>query len=303
MAETIAVHPTAVIGKDVVLGPGTTVGPYAVIEDGVVLGRDNKVWAQAYIASGTTLGDRNQVHPGAILGHLPQDVSFKPETPTFTRIGDDNVFREHCQVHRATKPGQATTIGNGCLLMALTHVAHDCAVGNNVILVNQASLPGHCSVGDRVIMSGFTGIHQFCRIGRLAFVSALSVSNKDLPPFFIFGGRPALAESVNVVGLRRSGVSRETRDELRRAYKLLYRSGLPIKEALDRIEAECRSPEAAELVAFCRASKRGIAVSAASATDTLSERRWRRGARLRAHGAAEPLADEAGEEEDGGAPP
>lgn len=307
MAETIAVHPTAVIGKGVVLGPGTTVGPFAVIEDGVVLGRDNKVWAQAYIASGTTLGDRNQVHPGAIIGHLPQDVGFKPETETFTRIGNDNVLREHCQVHRATKPGQATTIGNGCLLMALTHVAHDCTVGNNVILVNQASLPGHCSVGDRVIMSGFTGIHQFCRIGRFAFVSALSVSNKDLPPFFIYGGRPALAESVNVVGLRRAGISRETRDEIRKAYKLLYRSGLPIKEALARMEAELSSPEVAELIAFCRASKRGIAVSAASGQDTLSEKRWRRGARLRAHGATEPLVDEEGdplegEEEDGGAP-
>lgn len=291
MSEPI-VHPSAIVGQDVVLGPGTTVGPYAVIEDGVVLGRDNRVWAHAYIARGTTMGDRNQVHPGALIGHLPQDVGFKPDTPTFTRVGNDNVFREHCQVHRATKEGQATTIGDGCLLMATSHVAHDCQVGNGVILVNQASLPGHCQVGDKVIMSGFTGIHQFCRIGRLAFVSALSVSNKDLPPFFIYGGRPALAESVNVIGLRRAGVSREAREDLRRAYKLLYRAGLTIPEAVARIAADCPSAEAQELVAFIRASKRGISLGAAQASDGLSEKRWRRQARLRAQGAEHPSEPE-----------
>lgn len=253
------VHPTAIIGQEVVIGPGTRVGAYAVIEDRVVLGRDNVIYPHAFVGRGTTIGDRNHVHPGAVIGHLPQDLRFDPAAETFTVIGDDNVFREHCQVHRATKPGGATTIGNKNLLMALTHVAHDCALGNEIVLVNQASLPGHCEVGDRVIMSGFTGIHQFCRIGRLAMVSALSVANKDLPPFFVFHGRPAFAKNVNVVGLRRAGVSREARLELKRAYKLLYREGLTVPEALPRIEAECESPEAQELVAFIRASKRGIA--------------------------------------------
>ncbi len=269
------VHPTAIIGQDVVIGPGTRVGAYAVVEDHVVLGRDNVIYPQAFVGRGTTLGDRNHVHPGAVIGHLPQDLRFDPAAETFTVIGDDNVFREHCQVHRATKPGGATTIGHKNLFMALSHVAHDCRVGDGVVLVNQASLPGHCEVGDRVIMSGFTGIHQFCRIGRLAMVSALSVSNKDLPPFFIYGGRPALAESVNVIGLRRAGVSKETRDELRRAYKLLYREGLTIPEAVTRIEAECPSPEAKELVAFIRASKRGIALGTMDAGDQLSTKRSR----------------------------
>ena len=279
MANDVEVHPTAVIGAGVVLGAGTRIGAHAVIEDGVVLGRDNVVWAQAFIGRGTTLGDRNQVHPGAVIGHLPQDVSFDPATETFTRIGSGNVFREHCQVHRATQPGQATTIGDGCLLMALSHVAHDCHVGNNVILVNQASLPGHCEVGDRVLMSGFTGIHQFCRIGRLAMVSALSVSNKDLPPFFIYGGRPALAESVNSVGLRRAGVSREARAEIKAAYRLLYRSGLTIKEALARIEAQLSCAEVQELVAFCRATKRGVAPGTQTAADALSGKPHRSRAR------------------------
>lgn len=290
------VHPTAVLGEGVVLGEGTRIGPHAVLEDGVVLGRDNVVWAGAFIGRGTRMGDGNQVHPGAVIGHAPQDLSFDQATETFTEIGDRNAFREHCQVHRATKPGAATTIGSDNLFMALSHVAHDCKVGNRVVLVNQASLPGHCEVGDRVIMSGFTGIHQFCRIGRLAMVSALSVSNKDLPPFFIFGGRPALAEAVNLVGLRRAGASRETRLELKQVYRILYRSGLQVPEALARIEAECQSPEAQEVVAFARASKRGIARGSLQAGDSLSKKPHRAGARgARAERDADDDSDEAPE--------
>ncbi len=259
MSEAASVHPTAVIGEGVLLGPGTRVGAYAVIEDGVRLGARNVIWPQAFVGRGTTMGDENQVHMGAVIGHVPQDLSFDPATETFTRIGHRNAFREHCQVHRATRPGQATVIGDDNLFMALSHVAHDCRVGSRVVLVNQASLPGHCEVGDRVLMSGFTGIHQFCRIGRLAMVSALSVSNKDLPPFFTYGGRPAVAQSVNAVGLRRAGLSPEARRELKQAYRLLYRSGLTVAEALEAIEASCASVEVAELVSFVRASKRGIA--------------------------------------------
>jgi UDP-N-acetylglucosamine acyltransferase len=267
-SEDPQVHPTAVVGADVTLGPRTRVGPYAVIEDGVVLGADNVIYAQAFVGRFTRMGDGNTVHPGAIVGHVPQDLGFDPKTETYTRIGNGNTFREHCQIHRATKKGEATTIGDKNLFMALSHVAHDCRIGNNCVLVNQASLPGHCHLGDRVIMSGFTGIHQFCRIGRLAMVSALSVSNKDLPPFFIYGGRPARAETVNVVGLRRAGVSREVRAELKQAYRILYREGLTIPEAVDRVAKECKSAEAQELVAFCRATKRGIALGTRRALDT-----------------------------------
>ena len=198
---------------------------------------------------------------------------------TYTRIGDRNTFREGSQVHRATKAGAATVIGNDNLFMALSHVAHDCLVGSNVVFVNQASVPGHCEVGDRVLMSGFTGIHQFCRIGRLAMVSALSVGNKDLPPFFIYGGRPALAESVNRVGLRRAGISPAARTQIKQAYRLLYRSGLTNAEALARIEAEALCEETAELVAFVRASKRGIAAGTLSAVDALSKKGHRAVAR------------------------
>jgi UDP-N-acetylglucosamine acyltransferase len=266
------VHPTAIIGQDVVIGAGTRIGAYAVIEDHVVLGRDNVIYPQAFIGRGTTLGDKNQVHPGAIIGHLPQDLHFDPTIETFTIIGDGNIFREHCQVHRATKAGEATRLGNGNLLMAMSHVAHDCVLGNNIVMVNQASLPGHCHVGDKVIMSGFTGIHQFCRIGRLAMLSALSVANKDLPPFFVFHGRPAFAKNINAIGLRRAGIPRESRLELQRAYKLLYRSGHTLKDALPLIEAECKSPEAQELIAFLRTpSRKGIARGPRAAAEAAEE--------------------------------
>jgi UDP-N-acetylglucosamine acyltransferase len=259
MSAEVEVHTTAIVGEGVVLGPGTRVGAHAVIEAGVVFGRDNVIWPNAFVGGGTTLGDGNQIHPGAIVGHLPQDVSFDPATETFTRIGDRNTFREYSQIHRATQPGAATVIGDDNLFMALSHVAHDCLLGNGIIMVNQASLPGHCEVGDKVIMSGFTGIHQFCRIGRLAMVSALSVSNKDLPPFFIYGGRPARAEAVNRIGLRRNGVGAEGRNKIKQAYKILYRQGLTPTDALAKIEHEVDCPETRELVAFVRTSKRGIA--------------------------------------------
>ncbi|RMG08182.1 MAG: acyl-ACP--UDP-N-acetylglucosamine O-acyltransferase [Planctomycetota bacterium] len=274
------VHPTAVLGKRVRVGAGTRVGAHAVIEDDVVLGERNVIWPTAFVGRYTTLGDENQVHPGAVIGHLPQDLSFDPSWVSFTRIGHRNTFREHSQVHRGSREGAETVIGDDNLFMALTHVAHDCVVGNRVVLVNQASLPGHCQVADRVLMSGFTGIHQFCRIGRLAMISALSVSNKDLPPFFVYGGRPALAEGVNRVGLRRAGVSREARAEIKTAYRLLYASGLTIPEALERMEAELRSPEVAELVDFVRKSKRGIAFGSKAAADTLSTKRHRAEVRL-----------------------
>jgi UDP-N-acetylglucosamine acyltransferase len=190
------------------------------------------------------------------------------------------VFREYCQIHRASKEGEATEIGDECMFMASSHVAHDCKVGNGVVLVNQACLPGHCEVADGVIMSGFTGIHQFCRIGRLAMMSALSVSNKDLPPFFIFGGRPALAESVNRIGLRRAGVSRDAQKEIKEAYRILYRSELTIVEATEQIEAGSKSDEAKELVAFIRSSKRGIAFGSKDVADSQSSKRHRAGGRV-----------------------
>lgn len=251
------IHPSAIIGKDVQLGTGNAIGPNVVIEDGVKIGSHNKVLAGAFLARGTELGDENVIHMNAVVGHEPQDLAYKGE-PTFTRIGSRNVIREFVTIHRGTKEGTATVIGNGNFLMAYCHIAHNCHLGDQIIMVNQASLTGHCVVEDRAFLSGMTGFHQFTRIGTLAMVSALSAFNKDIPPYVMCGGRPGVAQGLNVVGMRRAGISQAVRTEVKEAFRLLYRSGLNTTQALEAIRKSFKSPEVAHFVKFIEESKRGI---------------------------------------------
>ena len=253
------IHPSASIADDVVLGDGNKIGPGVIVESGCTIGSENVFWPNCYLGPGTTLGDRNKVHMGAILGHEPQDRDFD-NAPSYTVIGSDNIFRECCSVHRGTGEGTKTVIGDNCFLMAYSHLAHNCKVGNGVILVNTAGVAGHCEIHDNAQLSGLTALHQFTRVGRLAFLSALSGTNKDLPPFCIGYGRPAVVVAVNRVGLKRAGFSQEERRQVKEAYKLIFRSKLILTEALDKIEEQLDSEPATELVRFCRESKRGICV-------------------------------------------
>ncbi len=255
MANTI--HPSAIIGKDVKLGDGNQIGPGCVLEDGVVLGSRNKLWMNVYVGPGTTLGDENQVHMGAVIGHLPQDLAFAGAT-SFTRIGSRNTIREYVTIHRGTKEGTATVIGDDNFFMANAHIAHNCQVGHKVILVNLASLTGYCVIEDGAFLSGIVGLHQFTRVGRLALISALSAVNKDVPPYMLCGGRPAVIQGLNVIGLRRAGIAPAVREEIKRAYKRLYRDGLNVQHALEAIERECQSSEVKRLVEFVKSSERGI---------------------------------------------
>ena len=252
-----SIHHSAVIGKNIELGKENIIGPGCVIENGVVIGSGNKLWMNVYVGPGTTIGNDNQVHMGAVIGHVPQDLAFSG-APTFTKVGNRNVIREYVTIHRGTKPGSSTVIGDENFFMANAHVAHNCHVGNRVILVNVASLTGHCVVEDGALLSGIVGLHQFTRIGRLAMVSALSAVNKDVPPYMLCGGRPAVVQGLNVVGMRRAGLKAQTRQEIKRAYRLLYREGLNVPHALEAIERECRSEAVKLLVEFVKASKRGI---------------------------------------------
>ena len=251
------VHASAVVGKGVRLGEQNDIGPGCVIEDGAVIGSRNRLWMNVYVGPGTTIGDDNQIHMGAVVGHLPQDTAFSG-APSFTRIGSRNTIREYVTIHRGTKPDSSTVIGDDNFFMANAHIAHNCQVGSKVILVNLASLTGYCVVEDGALLSGMVGLHQFTRIGRLAMVSALSAVNKDVPPYMLCGGRPAVIQGLNVVGLRRAGITAEVRNDIKRAYRLLYREGLSVPHALEAIERECASPEAKALVAFIKHSKRGI---------------------------------------------
>lgn len=258
------IHPTAIIGKSVELGTGNTIGPNVIIEDGVRIGSHNRIMAGAFMGRGTELGDHNEIHMSAVIGHTPQDLAYKGET-TFTRIGSKNVIREFVTIHRGTKAGSATVVGDSNFIMAYCHIAHNCLLGNHIIMVNQASLTGHCVVEDRAFLSGMTGFHQFTRIGTLAMVSALSAFNKDIPPYVMCGGRPGVAQGINVVGMRRAGIGPETRSEIKEAFRLLYRSGLNTSQALDTIKKSLKSPEVAHFVKFIEESKRGIIDSGADA--------------------------------------
>lgn len=262
------IHPTAIIGKNVITGKDNVIGPNVTIEDNVKLGNGNVIMTGAYIASGTEIGDNNRIHMHAVIGHEPQDLAFKNE-PTFTKIGDGNTIREFVTIHRGTKAGTWTQIGNNNYIMAYCHIAHNCNVGHHVIMVNNASLTGHIEVEDRAFISGMVGFHQFCRVGKLAMVSALSAFNKDVPPFILCGGRPGAAQGINVVGMRRAGISAPVREEIKKCFKLLYRSGLSVKNAVAEIKKQFTSPEAQHLVRFIESSKRGIISSAYEAAEDL----------------------------------
>jgi len=266
------IHASAIIGKQVEMGADNTIGPNVILEDGVKLGSHNKILSGAFLALGTVLGDRNTIHMNAVIGHEPQDLAYKGE-PTFTKIGSGNVIREFVTIHRGTKEGSSTVIGDENYIMAYCHIAHNCHLGNNIIMVNQASLTGHCMVEDRAFLSGMTGFHQFTRIGTLAMVSALTAINKDIPPYVVCGGRPGIAQGINVVGMRRAGIGPETRMEIKSAYRLLYRSGLNVSQALEEIKKTLHSKEVAHMVAFIEASKRGILDGASAAGDTIGHRK------------------------------
>jgi UDP-N-acetylglucosamine acyltransferase len=251
------VHPNAVVSPKARLGEGNDIGPGCVIDDGAVVGNGNRLWMNVYVGPGTTIGDANQIHMGAVLGHLPQDLAFSG-APTFTRIGSRNIIREYVTIHRGTKEGTATVLGDDNFLMANAHIGHNGQVGNQVVMVNLATLAGHCTVEDQAVLSGMVVVHQFVRIGRLAMVSGLSAVNKDVPPYLLCGGRPAVIQGLNAVGLRRAGVSAPVREEIKRAYKLLYRQGLNVPHAAAAIRRECKASEAIAMLDFVNDSKRGI---------------------------------------------
>lgn len=214
-------HPTAVIHEATRIFGEVTVGAYAVIEDGVEIGPGTVIREHAVIRSGTILGRNCVVDSHTVLGGLPQDLSFDPATPSGVRVGGNVTFREGVTVNRATREGKFTEIGNNCLLMATSHVGHDCVVGNNVILANAVLLAGKVTVGDFTFIGGSAAVHQFCRVGESAMIGGLARVTQDLPPFCMMAERNQLV-GLNLIGLKRRGFERETIKEIKRLYHLIY---------------------------------------------------------------------------------
>jgi UDP-N-acetylglucosamine acyltransferase len=250
------VHSSAIISKNAYIDPSVKIGPNVIIEDNVRIHAGVKLMAGVYVFSGTEIGEGTVIHPGAIIGNIPQDLSYSGKE-TFTKIGRNNIIRENVTIHRGTKAGSSTIIGDNNYLMVQSHLGHNCRIHNNVIIANGALLAGHVEVEDSVFISGNAVFHQFCRIGRLAMIGGFSGVNKDVPPYMMIRG-PAVVRGLNLVGMKRAGFSREIIKEIRKAYRILYISGETKDKSLQKLRESFSSEEVKHLVAFIEASKRGI---------------------------------------------
>ena len=252
------IHPSAVIHPKARVGEGCEIGPYCVIGEHVELGAGCRLHSHVVIDGHTKLGARNEIFPFASIGLKSQDLKWKGGI-TRTVIGDENTFREYVTIHSATSDGDATRLGSNNHILAYCHVAHDCRLGNHIIMSNVGTLAGHVTVEDHAVVGGLAAVHQFCRIGKMSIIGGCSKVVQDVPPFMLADGNPAETRTINKVGMERKGIGDDAQAALRQAYKILFRDGLTIPNALSRIEKEV--PPLAEiqhLLQFVRASERGI---------------------------------------------
>jgi UDP-N-acetylglucosamine acyltransferase len=260
------IHATAIVDRRAEVDPGADIGPYVVIDGPVVVGAGTRVLAHAVLVGHTTIGRDNDIHMGAVIGHEPQDLSYKGE-PTGLRIGDRNIIREHTEIHRATSLEHPTTLGNDNFLFGHSHVGHDSQLGSRIIMANGAMLGGHVSVADQVFISGNCVVHQFVRVGRLALLRGLSRTSRDVPPFCLMDDTH-IVRGLNRVGLRRAGFSPGQIRALQNAFTRLFRGRGNLRQAMAEVEAAgSLSPEVAELLAFIRDSKRGVCTGPRGAVD------------------------------------
>jgi UDP-N-acetylglucosamine acyltransferase len=257
------IHPTAIISQKAQIDSSVEVGPNVVIEEHVKVGSGTRIWANAYLTGHTEIGRDNEIHMGAVIGHEPQDLKFDRTCRSYLKIGDHNVFREYCTVHRGTEPESATMIGNECYFMAAAHVGHNCVIGNHVILANCALLGGHVHVDDRAFISGGAVIHQFTHMGRLAMISGNGRVSMDIPPFTLEAERNEI-HALNLVGLRRMKISREAIGELKKLFQMFYLSGMNGTQALKEASTDgaFTTVEAREFIEFVRNSPNGICPAA-----------------------------------------
>ncbi|HEX6745937.1 MAG TPA: acyl-ACP--UDP-N-acetylglucosamine O-acyltransferase [Longimicrobium sp.] len=254
------IHPTAIIDASADLAPGVVVGPYSIIGPGVRVGARTRIGSHVLIERDTTVGEECTISQGAVLGTDPQDLKYMGE-PTILVVGDRTVIREYATLNRGTAASGITSVGSDCMLMAYTHVAHDCRLGNHVILSNAVNMAGHVTIGDWAIVGGLTPIHQFVRIGAHAFVGGATRVAKDVPPYVKAAGSPMELYGLNSVGLQRRGFPEEVRRELKRAYRLFFASNHNVAQALARAREELRAlPEVEVFLSFFENTERGVQV-------------------------------------------
>jgi UDP-N-acetylglucosamine acyltransferase len=250
------IHSTALVSPESKLGNDVVVGPYAVIEDDVEIGDNCEIATHAVIKRFTKIGARNRIFEHSVLGGEPQDVKFTGER-SYLHVGDDNLIRENCTLHRASGEDQVTIVGSRNFLMVGVHIAHNCSIGDDNIFANEVALAGHIVVEDHVFLSNNVGAHQFVRMGRYAMVGGKSKIVQDVLPFFITDGNPPRVRGVNSVGLRRAGFSAESRRALKEAYRILFRTKTPLENAINDLEASS-DEYVLHLVSFIRSSRRGF---------------------------------------------
>lgn len=251
------IAPTARIHPEAIIGARTQIGEFCVIERDVEIGADCLLEPYVFVKRWTTLGDRNEISAGTVLGTDPLDKNFKGER-SYLRIGSGNKIREHYTISRGTQPESVTTLGDGNYIMTSGHIAHNCTVGNNTVIASCALVAGHVEVEDQAFISGGVVIHQYSKIGRLAMIGGNTRVNLDVPPFFLYSGFNVEAKGLNVVGLKRAGFSLAQVGALKKAYQILYRSGLKLEASLKKIEDELADENTLHLVRFIRRSVRGI---------------------------------------------
>jgi len=249
----------AIVSPQAQLAPDVTVGPFSIIGPQVQVGARSVIGPHVVVNGPTTIGEQNHIFQFASIGDAPQDKKYRGE-PTRLVIGDRNVFRESCTINRGTTHDKGvTTIGSDNLFMAFSHVAHDCVIGNNTVFANSVAMGGHVEVGDWVILGGLTAIHQFIKIGAHAFLGGGAILSRDVPPYVMVAGNPAVPHGVNAEGLKRRGFSEEQIRHIREAYRVIYRSDLKLSDALERLTAlAVEQPEIQALVDFIHASTRSL---------------------------------------------
>lgn len=252
------IHSTAIISKDSKIDKSVKIGAYTIIEKDVFIDSGTIIAPYVHITGNTKIGKNNKIYTGAVIGYQPQDLSFDPNKNVGITIGNNNTIREHVTIHLSTQNNSVTRIGDNCYLMVGSHIAHDCIIEDNVTLVNNALLAGYVIAEKNAFISGHAGIHQFCRIGAYSMVGANEKIGQDVVPFTIINNFPGVPIGINIVGLKRAGFTSEQRNNLRKAYRILFREGLIIPKALERLKREFDDPNITYMIKFIKESKRGI---------------------------------------------